>query len=196
MTEAEWLACDTPSRMLFFVQRTFPDARRRLLLTSCAFYWRCSPRWIPTREKALLDATEAYADGRLGLGWYEQEVESFCDAEREHSDEILWLMNPATLLDAFSHQRESVPDTHLADLLRCIYGNPFRPVAVDPSWLTSTVVTLAEGVYLDRAFDRLPTLADALQDAGCDHPDILAHCRGDGPHVRGCWVVDLLLGKT
>jgi hypothetical protein len=89
-------------------------------------------------------------------------------------------------------------DEELAEqtpLLRCIFGNPFRPVLVGPSWLTSTVVAIAEGIYADRAFDRLPILADALEDAGCDHADILAHCRGTGPHARGCWVVDLLLGK-
>ncbi|MBA4064588.1 MAG: hypothetical protein C0501_12920 [Isosphaera sp.] len=80
-------------------------------------------------------------------------------------------------------------------LLRDIVGNPFRPVTADPAWVTSTVVQLAAGVYAERAFDRLPILADALQDAGCDHPDVLAHCRGLGPHVRGCWVVDLVLGK-
>jgi hypothetical protein len=82
-----------------------------------------------------------------------------------------------------------------ARFLRDIFGNPFRTVAIDPSWLTSTVVSLAEGIYTDRAFDRLTILADALQDAGCDDPDILDHCRGPGPHVRGCWVVDLVLGK-
>ena len=60
----------------------------------------------------------------------------------------------------------------------------------------STVVSLAEGIYAERAFDRLPILADALQDAGCDNPDVLDHCRGDGPHARVCWVVDLILGKT
>jgi len=80
-------------------------------------------------------------------------------------------------------------------LLRDIFGNPFRPVAVDPEWLTSTVVALARGIYDDRAFDRLPILADALQDAGYENEDVLNHCRGPGPHVRGCWVVDLLLGK-
>ena len=79
--------------------------------------------------------------------------------------------------------------------IRDIFGNPFRPVAFDPAWLTSTAVALAEGIYADRAFDRLPILADALQDAGCDDADILDHCRGDGPHVRGCWVVDLVLGE-
>jgi hypothetical protein len=82
-----------------------------------------------------------------------------------------------------------------ADLLRDIVGSPFRPVAADPAWLTSTVVALAAAIYADRAFDGLPVLADALQDAGCEHPDVLGHCWGPGPHVRGCWVVDLLLGK-
>jgi hypothetical protein len=84
----------------------------------------------------------------------------------------------------------------LACHLRDVLGNPFRPIAVDAVWLTSTVGALAEGIYQERAFDRMPILADALQDAGCDNDDILAHCRGDGPHVRGCWAVDLLLGKS
>ena len=82
-----------------------------------------------------------------------------------------------------------------ACLLRDIFGNPFRPVTAEPTCLTSTVLSLAEGIYADRAFDRLPILADALQDAGCEDAEILNHCRSDGPHVRGCWVVDLILGK-
>jgi hypothetical protein len=80
-------------------------------------------------------------------------------------------------------------------LLRDIFGNPFRLVTLDPRWLTSTVVDLAQAIYNERAFERMPILADALMDAGCDSDDIIHHCRGDGPHVRGCWVVDLLLGK-
>jgi hypothetical protein len=64
------------------------------------------------------------------------------------------------------------------------------------SWRTETVMALARAIQIDRAFDRLPILADALEDAGCDHPDVLAHCRGPGPHARGCWVVDLVLGKV
>ena len=79
-------------------------------------------------------------------------------------------------------------------LLRDIFGNPFRPVTVDPRWRTADTAPLARGIYEDRAFDRLPLLADALMDAGCDDEHVLAHCRSDGPHVRGCWVVDLLLG--
>jgi hypothetical protein len=80
-------------------------------------------------------------------------------------------------------------------LLRELFGNPFRPVTLDLSWLTPTVISLAQGIYDERAFDRLPILADALEDAGCDNADILNHCRQPGEHVRGCWVVDLVLGK-
>ncbi len=88
-----------------------------------------------------------------------------------------------------------IEQSYQLHLIIDLFGNPFRPTGVDPSWLTSDVVTLTTGIYRDRGFDRMLILADALQDAGCDNADILTHCRSDGPHVRGCWVVDLLLGK-
>jgi hypothetical protein len=84
-------------------------------------------------------------------------------------------------------------------LLHDIFGNPFRPVAAEPGWLTwnhGTVPAIARHIYEDRAFHDMPILADALEDAGCTNTDLLDHCRGPGPHVRGCWAVDLLLGKT
>jgi hypothetical protein len=80
-------------------------------------------------------------------------------------------------------------------LVRDVFGNPFRLVSVDLPWLTTTVVSLAKAIYHERAFDRLPILADALEEAGCTNADLLAHCRGPGPHVRGCWVVDSILGR-
>ncbi|MBA4189694.1 MAG: hypothetical protein C0467_17045 [Planctomycetaceae bacterium] len=87
--------------------------------------------------------------------------------------------------------------TQHSALLRCTFGNPFRPVTFDPQWLTSDVLSLARGIYDDRAFDRMPILADALQDAGCENADVLDHCRDpNGVHVRGCWVVDCVLGKS
>jgi len=79
--------------------------------------------------------------------------------------------------------------------LRDIFGNPFRSVCLDAAWITRTVTQLAQAIYDERAFDRLPILADALEDAGCTNIDLLEHYRGGGEHVRGCWVVDLLLGK-
>jgi hypothetical protein len=85
--------------------------------------------------------------------------------------------------------------SELADALRDIFGNPFRPVSFDPEWYTSSAVAIAQGMYESRDFSPMPILADALQDAGCDNADILDHCRGEGPHVRGCWVVDAVLGK-
>ncbi len=82
-----------------------------------------------------------------------------------------------------------------ANLVRDLFGNPFRPVTLDPMALTPTVEQFAESVYDDRSFERLPILADALEEAGCTDAAILGHCRGPGPHARGCWVLDLLLGK-
>jgi hypothetical protein len=73
---------------------------------------------------------------------------------------------------------------------------PYSPVTFAPEWRTEAAVGIAAKMYDSRDFGNMPILADALQDAGCEHADILAHCRGDGPHVRGCWVVDLVLGKT
>jgi len=81
-------------------------------------------------------------------------------------------------------------------LAHCVFGNPFRPSALEDRIRTSTAVAIAEAIYTDRAFDRLPILADALEDAGCTDAAILDHCRQPGEHARGCWVVDLVLGKS
>src|SRR5262249_4150650 len=82
-----------------------------------------------------------------------------------------------------------------AALVRDIFRCAFRPVPVVPGWLTTTSVAVAESISDVRAFHRLPILADALEDAACDNADILNHCRQQGVHVRGCWVVDLVLNK-
>jgi hypothetical protein len=79
--------------------------------------------------------------------------------------------------------------------VRDVFGNPFRRVGVEPAWLTPDVRALAQALYAGREFERLPILADALEDAGCTAQAILDHLRGPGEHVRGCWVLDLLLGK-
>jgi hypothetical protein len=95
--------------------------------------------------------------------------------------------------------KKSTAQSVQADLLRDIFNNPFRPAWIDPVWLVwndGTVVKIAQGIYDERAFDRLPVLADALEDAGCHDTAILNHCRRPGQHVRGCWVVDLLTGRT
>lgn len=85
-----------------------------------------------------------------------------------------------------------------ADLLRCIIGNPFRSTEIDPTCLTwndGNVRKLAQTIYVERRFEDIPILTNALIDAGCHDEEILSHCRQPGEHVRGCWVVDLLLGK-
>jgi hypothetical protein len=82
-----------------------------------------------------------------------------------------------------------------AELVRDVFGNPFRPLTFDAACRTSTVVALASQMYESRDFGAMPILGDALQDAGCDNEEILNHCRREGPHVRGCWVVDLILSK-
>jgi hypothetical protein len=84
-----------------------------------------------------------------------------------------------------------------AQLLRDIFGNPFHPVAFSPEWRTDTAIALARQIYESRDFGAMPILADALQDAGCENEDILTHCRNvNATHVRGCWVVDLVLGRS
>lgn len=79
--------------------------------------------------------------------------------------------------------------------LRELFGNPFLSLDFESRWKTDDVMGVARGIYEDRAFERMPILADALMDAGCENSEIIAHCGGPGPHVRGCWVVDLILGK-
>ena len=82
-----------------------------------------------------------------------------------------------------------------AALVRCLFGNPFRPRPARAAWLTREVRALADGIYAERAFDRMPSLADALEASGCTNAELIEHCRSAREHARGCWVVDLLLGK-
>jgi hypothetical protein len=81
-------------------------------------------------------------------------------------------------------------------VIRDVFGNPFHLVEFDPAWRTDTALALARRMYDSRDCSAMPILADALQDAGCNDEEILNHCRGPGPHVRGCWVVDLVLGRV
>jgi hypothetical protein len=86
-----------------------------------------------------------------------------------------------------------------AALLRDVFGNPFRPVNTDRAWLRwgrGTVPKVAQAIYDERAFERLPILADALEDSGCTEQALLSHLRSAGPHVRGCWAVDAVLGRA
>jgi hypothetical protein len=98
------------------------------------------------------------------------------------------------LLDEYKQPEQA----EQARLLRDLPGDTFHPAMVNPEWLTwngQAPLKIARGIYDEKAFDRLPILADALEDAGCADPDLLGHLRSPGPHVRGCWALDLILGK-
>jgi hypothetical protein len=100
----------------------------------------------------------------------------------------------AARLQGFGLHAEEM-EAALCDRLRDVFGNPFRPVTIDPTWRTNTVMDLARAIYDGRAFDRLPVLADALEEAGCTARELLGHCRGGREHVLGCWALDSILGN-
>ena len=163
-----------------------------------------------TRE---LDALQQLVEGQLELYPEEPVYEpSYWVCARNIREAVersaLYAANLSTLsiapnADYFDARCKKRWDEELAaqvSLLRDIFGNPFRSQpTVDSSWLSwndGVIPKLAQAIYDDRAFDRLPILADALEEAGCTNADILNHCRQPGEHVRGCWVVDLVLGKS
>jgi hypothetical protein len=112
----------------------------------------------------------------------------------EHLGDVLERVVEAAEFQPFGLSRAAM-EAALCDSMRDVFGNPYRPAAF-PAWLTPAVVSLARAAYDDRAYDLLPILADALEEAGCGDQVILAHCRGPGSHVRGCWAVDAILGKS
>jgi hypothetical protein len=214
VTEEEWLV-QNPLGMIWHITQTAPASIRKLRLLAAAYasYLESQPDHLYAKPASA--SAEAVADGQRTLesAWAELNPPTGWDPSEDWfianlalvEDERLEIRVRAAMSMSLApnHGHPPVPEIDMskrAALIRryvlCILGNPFRPVAVDPSWLTSTVVQLAQGIYDDRAFDRLPILADALQDAGCDNTDVLNHCRDAGPHARGCWVVDMLLGKT
>jgi hypothetical protein len=131
-----------------------------------------------------MDASHGWYDGTSALSAAHHAAHTRLPPEKRHQ------------YDRFSTDPDWRDECHSqAELVRDIFGNPFRPAAFAPEWRTDTAVSLAEQMYGSRDFGAMPILADALQDAGCDTGDILHHCRGEGLHVRGCWVVDLVLGK-
>jgi hypothetical protein len=214
MTEAEWLACTYTSGILSpFGKRV---SSRKLRLFGCACGRRLSHIVTDERFEEALSVLERYADG---LAKESDRIRvSKCDEFKVvkggkrtaghfarstiHDTAQKTIQRAINYLGvAVASALQTSPKSHSAEyaqnmiLLRDIFGNPFRPVTFSPSWRTDTVLSLARQMYESREFGAMPILADALQDAGCDSDDILAHCRGAGPHVRGCWVVDLVLGK-
>jgi hypothetical protein len=147
-------------------------------------------------DTAINGADAAVASVRLG--GVQRGIKTYYPGAYHTS--ALALAEVASADSAAAKAVEAAEGAAQCDLLRDILGNPLRPpLTVDPLWLGwngGTVVELTQGIYDDRAFDCLPILADALEEAGCHDAGILGHCRQPGPHVRGCWVIDALLGKN
>ena len=137
--------------------------------------------------------------GRVFTGG-EGDAADYCTRAVDCADSLLLGVKPEVVEQDDGLETESGIRRAIADLLRDIFGNPFRPSLPPPpavlAWNDSTVPRIAAGIYEERAFDRMPILADALLDAGCENEEILQHCRQQkGVHTRGCWVIDLHLGK-
>ena len=194
MTEADWLTSEDPTAMLAWLGSAAPV--RKLLLfgvASCYLSHQSPPVRIP-----IFDVVERYADGHATTAevreHWPRDREPECVSWPERA--FRWVTTFARSSQAWGVESGDYPSALLLPpLLRDIFGNPFRPAVFDSRWRTADTLGLARGIYAHRAFDRLPLLADALMDAGCDDDQIISHCRTGGPHVRGCWVVDLVLGK-
>ena len=196
-------------------------SKRKWRLLAVAFARRIWHLISDERSKLAVEAAERWADGLIGLKELKLAREAvpvpiinpvgakridgidgvaFAAASPSKKDTryAAYLSKQVVVEGGGSTEMAS----HQCDLIRDIVGNPYQPVALNPASRTPTVTALATAAYegrhlpaatLDR--DRLAVLADALEDAGCDNADILTHLRGPGPHVRGCWALDILLGR-
>lgn len=214
MTETEWQRCLNPYNML---NELSPYNRRKVIFL-CSACCRRVADLLNAAQRHAIESAERKADDCLPLDPYEQpdwsqselmirDQRATFDLQSMHAQtmvrSILDYLQSGDIGDAggvlsgSSYLTKDVPREweFQSNLIRCIFGNPFRWVAFAPSWVTSTVHALADQMYESRDFGTMPILADALQDAGCDSDDILDHCRGSRPHARGCWVVDLILAK-
>jgi hypothetical protein len=208
MTEAEWLTCDKPAPMLAFARGS--ASARKLRLFSCACCRRVAHLMPDNRSLLALNVAERVADGLADAAEWQRALGMLRGVPHDHSQWSLAEDAYAAAERGASYTASAVrsatkplrryqasrfEEAAQAVLLCDILGNPFRPVEFSAAWRTDTAVALAKQMYDSRDFSAMPILADALQDAECDSDDILGHCRNPGPHVRGCWVVDRVLGK-
>jgi hypothetical protein len=217
MTEAEWLACKDPEKMLEFEKRRPSGSARKQRLFACACCRQAGDLIADGACREAVEVAERFADGLADpddLVWAFQ-------AAHEVADELRGTRGDAAALPADLASTACEDSSEMAyyawlyllgltprgsraarrawgrQAVRCLWGPlPFRPVAIDRAWLTPAVKQLAGAIYDDRAFGRLPALADALEEAGCNAAELLAHLRGPGPHVLGCWALDLIAGKS
>ncbi len=209
MTEAEWLACEVPVLLADAAHEMVSERKYRLLAVACCRRLRRhveAPLWFESIQTAELAADGLIGPQELRLIFQDVvatfEQAGFSRGTPENDGILLNTWSGMAIGATCRNPRSemiynvfSILDVTACALLRDIFGNPFRSVAFSSEWRTDTAVALARTMYESREFSAMPILADALQDAGCDSDDILNHCQGDGPHVRGCWVVDLVLGK-
>jgi len=220
MTETHWLLSSDPEEMYFRVVKPLKSGRRRMDLFCLAcvrpllhlledadakrpFEWLEEHAGERSRPASRGHVRELFQGPAIKLYQAHHRREPGVGGFAVHVAYDLWADWYEYAFPNFSELHAHYPDalhenprTYLSVIMRDIFGNPFRPTYLDPAWLTPTVTRLAESIYEDGAFDRLPILADALEDAGCTDATILNHCRGPGTHVLGCWVVDALLGKS
>lgn len=217
MNEAEWLECNEPDEMLAFLHWSANPSNRKLRLFCCA----CTRRvWYRLTQavasRRAVDKAERFADGEItshelaeASSAIDHELRATPVGEKLNairaadycvSQEMNALGTARFVSWATTHAsrvEKRIERRTQASLLRDIFDNPFRPIVVSPAWRTDTVLSLARQMYEACEFSVMPILADALQDSGCDNEDILSHCRDLAQlHVRGCWVVDRILGRS
>jgi len=223
MTEAEWLTSRFPDDLLMqFDRNTTSERKLRLFACECCRgIWHLM---TDERSRHAVEQAELFADGGISLATLQNaadaaqtvaddaESRASITGENEYPPSAAWCAAGTVefhdvyhvvgacrrdILFAVSEGEEERILATQTEFIRDIFGNPFRPVAFDAAWRTDTALSLARHMYESRDFSAMPILADALQDAGCDLDDILNHCRdANGVHVRGCWVVDFVLGKV
>jgi hypothetical protein len=191
MVVADWNAATYPQPLLSLIEGKVSDRKLRLFTTACI---RICQGELTSNEDQPVAVMERYVDGLVTADEVDEAWQApWSDALAEAGRVAQWCQKRR----AWPGGTDVEMSTAQATVLRCIVGPfLFRPITLDRAWLTPTVTEIAEAIYDDRAFDSLPALADALEEAGCNNTDILAHCRQQGPHLRGCWVLDLLLGRT
>ena len=204
MTETEWQNCFRPTR---HARISSGQGERPQATVVCRCLFSRHLELIDDLGRAAVEAAENFADGLAGSDEL-RAARLACQGAGSQASWYTAATNPeiAARNAARSAQAGVASNPFLgteaaellaqASLVREIFGpQSHRQITVDPIWLTPTVVQLARTNYDNRAFDQLPSLADELEKVGCMSQDILAHCRRPGPHVRGCWVIDLVLGK-
>jgi hypothetical protein len=220
MTELEWLGSSDPAPMLRYL-REQGASERKLRLLACACCRRIWHLLPDPRSRLAVEVAERFADDRASLLDLARARTKAVEAVKGKSGPdwaAYWTTNvkasgpiwnvfaaASTLSMQTIRASEAEYDADLAvefrrqvALVYEVIGNPFRPSRLDPfclAWGDGLVRQLAEGIYEDRAFDRMPVLGDALEDAGCRDVELLAHCREHREHVRGCWVLDMILGR-